>query len=134
MKAMHTKSKDQRTADVHMVFKKATDYVHPDTGKNITVETYYCLWQTVGDNLVFEVEVTNPKDYQGDVGQEKRKVKTWVLNDGGRQENSLRTVRSILQVLYTNTGWSVYTCLGQVYILKQAAHTLGQVQIQVAGK
>ena len=26
---------------------------------------------------------------------------------GGRQENSLRTVCSILQVLYTNTGWSV---------------------------
>ena len=26
---------------------------------------------------------------------------------GGRQENSLRTVHSNLQVLYTNTGWSV---------------------------
>ena len=26
---------------------------------------------------------------------------------GGRQENSLRTVCSISQVLYTNTGWSV---------------------------
>ena len=26
---------------------------------------------------------------------------------GGRQENSLRTVRSNSQVLYTNTGWSV---------------------------
>ena len=25
----------------------------------------------------------------------------------GRQENSLRTVRSNSQVLYTNTGWSV---------------------------
>jgi len=46
---------------------------------------------------------------------------------GGRQENSLRTVRSILQVLYTNTGWSVHICLGQAYILKWAAHTLGQV-------
>jgi len=57
-----------------------------------------------------------------------------VLNDGGRQENSLRTVRSILQVLYTNTGWSVRTCLGQAYILKWAAHTLGQVQIQVIGE
>jgi len=88
----------------------------------------------VGDDLVFEVEVTDPKDYQGDVGQEERKVKTWVLNDGGRQENSLRTVHSILQVLYTNTGWSVHTCLGQVYILKQVAHTLGQVQIQVMGE
>jgi len=52
----------------------------------------------------------------------------------GRQENSLRTVRSISQVLYTNTGWSVHTCLGQAYILKQAAHTLGLVQIQVAGE
>ena len=27
---------------------------------------------------------------------------------GGRQENSLRTVCSISQVLYTNTGWSVH--------------------------
>jgi len=52
----------------------------------------------------------------------------------GRQENSLRTVRSISQVLYTNTGWSVHTCLGQAYILKRAAHTLGQVQIQVMGE
>jgi len=56
-----------------------------------------------------------------------------MLNDGGRQENSLRTVRLILQVLYTNTGWSVHICLGQAYILKQVAHTLGQVQIQVTG-
>jgi len=52
----------------------------------------------------------------------------------GRQENSLRTVRSISQVLYTNTGWSVCTCLGQAYILKWVAHTLGQVQIQVMGE
>jgi len=37
----------------------------------------------VGDNLVFEVKVTDPKDYQRDVGQEEHKVKTWVLNDGG---------------------------------------------------
>jgi len=49
----------------------------------------------------------------------------------GRQENSLRTVCSISQVLYTNTGWSVHTYLGQAYILRRAAHTLGQVQIQV---
>ena len=27
---------------------------------------------------------------------------------GSRQENSLRTVRSNSQVLYTNTGWSVH--------------------------
>jgi len=80
------------------------------------------------------MEVTDPKNYQGDVGQEKCKVKTWVLNGGGRQENSLRTVCSISQVLYTNTGWSVHTCLGQAYILKWAAHTLGHVQIQVTGE
>ena len=53
---------------------------------------------------------------------------------GSRQENSLRTVHSISQDLYTNTGWSVHTCLGQAYILKRAAHTLGQVQIQVTGE
>jgi len=28
------------------------------------------LWQAVGNNLVFEVEVINPKDNQGDVEQE----------------------------------------------------------------
>jgi len=28
----------------------------------ITVETYYCLEQAVGDNLVFEVEVIDPED------------------------------------------------------------------------
>ena len=28
-------------------------------------------------------------------------------SDGGRQENSLRTVCSNSQILYTNTGWSV---------------------------
>ena len=53
---------------------------------------------------------------------------------GGRQENSLRTVCSISQVLDTNTGWSVCICLGQAYILKRAVHTLEQVQIQVAGE
>ena len=98
------------------------------------VETYYCLWQAVGNDLIFEVKVTDPKNYQRDIGQEEHKVKTWMFNSGGRQENSLRTVRSILQVLYTNTGWSVCTCLGQAYILKQVAHTLGQVQIQIAGE
>jgi len=98
------------------------------------VKTYYCLWQAVGNDLIFEVKVTDPKNYQRDIGQEKHEVKTWVFNSGGRQENSLRTVRSILQVLYTNTGWSVCTCLGQAYILKQVAYTLGQVQIQIAGE
>ena len=29
-------------------------------------------------------------------------------SDGGRQENSLRTVHLNSQVLYTNTGWSVH--------------------------
>ena len=75
------------------------------------------------------MEVTEPKDNLGDSKKGDNKVKLWGLNGGGRQENSLRTVHSISQVLYTNTGWSVYTCLGQAYILKQAAHTLGQVQI-----
>jgi len=36
------------------------------------VETYYCLWQAVGDDLVLEVEVIDPKDNQGDVEQEER--------------------------------------------------------------
>jgi len=67
------------------------------------------------------VEVIDPKDEQGDIEQEDNKVKAERLNDGGRHENSLRTVRSILQVLYTNTGWSVHTCLGQAYILKRVA-------------
>jgi len=88
----------------------------------------------VGNDLMFEVEVIDPKDNQRDMTKEDREVKAEVLNDGGRQENSLRTVRSISQVLYTNTGWSVRTCLGQAYILKRAAHTLGQVQIQVTGE
>ena len=79
------------------------------------------------------MEVIDPKDDQGDMSKEKQDIKAEVLNDGGRQENSLRTVRSISQVLYTNTGWSVRTCLGQAYILKQAVHTLGLVQIQRAG-
>jgi len=28
------------------------------------------LWQAVGNDLVFEVEVINPKDNQGDIEQE----------------------------------------------------------------
>jgi len=75
------------------------------------------------------MEVTEPKDNLGDSKKGDNKVKLWGLNGGGRQENSLRTVHSISQVLYTNTGWSVCTYLGQGYILKQVAHTLGQVQI-----
>jgi len=80
------------------------------------------------------MEVIDPKDKQGDVEEEDNNIKAEGLNGGGRQENSLRTVRSISQVLYTNTGWSVHTCLGQAYILKWAAHALGQVQIQVVGE
>ena len=79
------------------------------------------------------MEVIDPKDNQRDMSKEERDVKAEVLNDGGRQENSLGTVCSISQVLYTNTGWSVRTCLGWTYILKRVAHTLGQVQIQEAG-
>ena len=78
----------------------------------ISVETYYCLWRAVGNDLMFEVEVIDPKDDQRDMAKEDWDVKAEVLNDGGRQENSLRTVCSISQVLYTNTGWSVRICLG----------------------
>ena len=67
---------------------------------------------------------------KGPIEQEDNNVKAEGLNGRSRQENSLRTVRSISQVLYTNIGWSVHICLGQAYILKWAAHTLGQVQIQ----
>jgi len=34
------------------------------------VETYYCSRQAVGDDLVFEVEVTDPEDNQRDVAKE----------------------------------------------------------------
>jgi len=34
------------------------------------VETYYCLWQAVGNDLMFEVEVINPKDDQRDMTKE----------------------------------------------------------------
>src|SRR6266705_7160428 len=40
------------------------------------------------------------------------KVEGSMVEVGGRQENSLRTVRYISQVLYTNTGWSVRSPLG----------------------
>jgi len=35
-----------------------------------SVETYYCLWQAVGNDLVFEVEVIDPKDNQRDMAEE----------------------------------------------------------------
>jgi len=41
----------------------------------LTVETYYCLWQTVGDDLIFEVEVIDPKDEQGDIQEEDGEIK-----------------------------------------------------------
>ena len=71
----------------------------------------------VNDGL--ELEVTDPKEYQGDVEQEDGESEEGNGDDGdhrrglgiqscgGRQENSLRTVRSNSEVLYTNTGWSV---------------------------
>jgi len=34
------------------------------------VETYYCLWQAVGNDLMFEVEVIDPKDDQRDMAKE----------------------------------------------------------------
>jgi len=52
---------------IHNVFH--TDLLLP---YKETVETYYCLWQAVGDDLVFEVEVIDPKDNQEDVEQEER--------------------------------------------------------------
>ena len=66
------------------------------------------------------MEVIEPEDNMRSIKAKDRdkKVSLWGLNSGGRQENSLGTVHSISQVLYTNTGWSVHTCLGQAYILK----------------
>jgi len=72
-----------------------------------------------------ELEVTEPKEDDGDVEEKEGKGKGGVtgtegiwagvrrgrrlerLQCGGRQENSLGTIRSISQSLYTNTGWSV---------------------------
>lgn len=41
LKAMCTKSKEDRTADIHTIFEKTTDYIDPDTGKMLT--GHYCL-------------------------------------------------------------------------------------------
>jgi len=38
---MHMKPKEDRTADVHTIFLKTTEYLHPDTGKKLT--RHYCL-------------------------------------------------------------------------------------------
>jgi len=40
------------------------------------------------------------------------RVEGSMVEVGGRQENSLRTVRYNSEVLYTNTGWSVHSPLG----------------------
>jgi hypothetical protein len=39
-KAMQTKSKAKRTADLSTIFMRATDYIHPDRGK---AEGHFCL-------------------------------------------------------------------------------------------
>jgi len=75
------------------------------------------------------VKVTDPKDYLRDGKSKDHEVKLKMLNCKGRQENSLGTVHTISQVLYTNTGWSVHTCLGQAYMVIWVAHTLGPAQI-----
>ena len=36
----------------------------------VSVETYYCLGRAVGNNLMFEVEVIDPKDDQRDMAKE----------------------------------------------------------------
>ena len=41
----------------------------------VPVKTYYCLRQTVGDNLIFEVEVIDPKDEQGYVQEKDGEIK-----------------------------------------------------------
>ena len=40
------------------------------TGDAVVVETYYCLGRAVGNNLMFEVEVIDPKDNQRDMAKE----------------------------------------------------------------
>jgi len=44
--------------------------VHIAPLKVLGVKTYYCLWQAVGNNLMFEVEVIDPKDNQRDMAKE----------------------------------------------------------------
>ena len=73
------------------------------------------LLRAVGNDKGFEVKVIDVKAQMGDGESKEAKGKDAcgkeelgeVQCDGGRQENSLRTVRSNSQVLYTNTGWSV---------------------------
>jgi len=44
-----------------------------------------------------------------------------MVTSGGRQENSLRTVRYNSEVLYTNTGWSVRSPFRAGVILETGA-------------
>jgi len=41
----------------------------------LSVKTYYCLRQAVGNDLIFEVKVIDPKDEQGDIQEEDSEVK-----------------------------------------------------------
>ena len=49
--------------ELHVPYHKRAGQYHKQEG----VKTYYCLWQAVGEDLVFEVEVIDPEDEQGDV-------------------------------------------------------------------
>jgi hypothetical protein len=40
LKAMHAKPSGHRTADILTIFKKVTDYIHPDKGK---IDGHFCL-------------------------------------------------------------------------------------------
>ena len=46
------------------------------TQSNVLVKTYYCLRQAVGNDLIFEVEVIDPEDDQGDIQEEDSEIKT----------------------------------------------------------
>ena len=49
-----------------------------------SVKTHYCLQQQWSDDIVFEVEVIDPKDKQEDVEKEDNDVKAEGLNGGGQ--------------------------------------------------
>ena len=59
------KDKSKSTADKHPNTGDAND--EEDVDQLLSVKTYYCLRQAVGDDLVFEVEVIDPKNNQRDV-------------------------------------------------------------------
>jgi hypothetical protein len=62
------------------------------------------------------LEVTDEETKMCEVKQEesegKQEGRLQSEKMGGRQENSLGTIRYNSQVLYTNTGWSVRSTLG----------------------